>query len=48
MVVSANKNLELMPLLGLDITEQYNYHSVFIKGTKTLIIDEPQDYDEWY
>lgn len=46
-VISANYYEPLMQLLGLDITEQYDYHSIRIKVIKTMIIEEPKDYDDW-
>lgn len=42
-----NSDQKLMPLLGLDIIEQYEYHSITFRGKKCLIIDEPINYDEW-
>ncbi len=44
--ISLNPLIPLMPLLGLDIIEQYNYHSVFVDGVKRLIVEEPLNYEE--
>lgn len=41
MAVSIDEKFPLMKLLGLDIIEQYDYSSVYIKGKKTLLISEP-------
>lgn len=45
--VGTNPDIELMPLLGLDVSEQYEYHSVRIRGKKQLILEEENNYDSW-